>query len=155
MEDNFIKRYVGAYLIVYIVLSVLFAASAYIPVLDKLPNSFSFIIAMVSAYWPGQRFAKDYGRKPDKAEKHRFARIGFAAVTVLSCVVVALLWAFLIPAEDKDALLGSIAGLPAWAYAVIVVLTVLLYYWVMVLGFCTGAKMELKALEKQRAKGQI
>jgi uncharacterized membrane protein YidH (DUF202 family) len=155
MEHNFFKRYVCAYLLVYVGLSILFAATAFVPVLDKIPDSFGVVIAMISALWPGQRFAEDYGRKPDKSEKRRFAATTLGIVTVLSCVVLAVLWMFFIPAADKDETLRSLAGLPAWGYVAIVALVGALYYWVIVLGFCMGAKNQIKAMEKKRAKGGV
>lgn len=151
MEHNFFKRYVCAYLLVYVGLSILFAATAFVPMLDKIPDSFGVVIAMISALWPGQRFAEDYGRKPDKSEKHRFAATTFA-VLLLSCIVLATLSA-LYTGKDKYALLSDLPGLPAWGYVAIVALVAALHYWVIVLGFCMGAKNQIKAMEKKRAKG--
>lgn len=154
MEHNFYRRYVGSYLTVYVVLTLLIGLLAALPVLDQLPSSFSIIIALISAYWPAHLFVKDHGRVPDKVEKRRFALANLLAVTVLSLVVSALVWNLAIPLEEREAIMRELMITPFWVFTIVIILFTGLYYFLIGWAFGWGAKLQLKAIEKAKEKGR-
>lgn len=155
MKDTFYTRYVGRYVGAYIIMTALFAATAFVPALDGIPNSFAIVIAMIAAYWPGMRFAQDHNRRPEKSEKRKFAAASLLIVTVLSGLVFALIWAMVVSPEEKDMLREQFADFQMWWFIPIMFVVLLIYYGVIGWGFSTGAKMQLKAAEKAQAKGKV
>lgn len=154
MEDNFYRRYVGSYLITYIGLSFLLTALAYLPFLDSLPGSFNIVIALVSAILPAYLFVKDHGRAPDALEKRRFAAVNLVIVSLLSIAVLACLWNFVMLPEEREALTMELMHTPFWVFAVVTILFFGLYYLGIGWAFGWAAKLQLKAIDKQKEKGR-
>lgn len=154
MEHNFYRRYVGSFLIVYVGLTLLVGLLAMLPVLERLPSSFSFVIALISAYWPAHLFVKDHGRVPDREEKKRFAIANLLAVTALSVVVMVLIWNLVIPLEERASIKQELMITPFWVFIFAFIIFVGLYYLAIGWAFGWTAKLQLKAVEKAKEKGR-
>lgn len=152
MEHNFYRRYTGSYLAVYVVLTMLYAATAYVPVLAARPDSLNFLIAMISAYLPARLFAKDHERLPDKTEKQRFATLGLIAVTIFSAIALVLVWRFLVLPEDKEVLLAELSIVPIWIFTIVLILVTGFYYLLTYWTFGWMVGLQLKAIKKDREK---
>lgn len=152
MEHNFYRRYTGSYLAVYVVLTMLYAATAYVPVLAARPDSLNFLIAMISAYLPASLFAKDHERLPDKTEKQRFATLGLIAVTIFSAIALVLVWRFLVLPEDKEVLLAELSIVPIWIFTIVLILVTGFYYLLIYWTFGWMVGLQLKAIKKDREK---
>lgn len=152
MSDNFYFRYCGLYLLPYVGLTLAVIAIAYFTGWEP-PSVLNLIIAMCSSYYPAYQFVKDHNRAPEKPEKRRFAGATLLIITVLSTVFVAGL-AAIVPGLREE-LEFMVEQLGAGVFAVIVVVTLLFYYLAIGWGFGQGAKMQIKALEKQREKGTL
>lgn len=150
MRDNFYFRYCGLYLVPYIGLSLAVIAITIFTSWQP-PSVLSIIIAMVSGYYPAYQFVKDHNRAPTKSEKHRFTLATLILIFALSTVAVGIFMA-IVPglSEQIKMMMDQLSG---GVFAGIIIVTMLIYYGVILLGFGMGAKMQIKALEKQRAKG--
>jgi len=114
----------------------------------NLPSVTSLIIAMVSGFYPGTLFVKDFGRLPEKSERRRFAVASLIVITIFSFIAVTAIF-LLVGATMKDAS-DFFTRLPVWVMPVIAVVVMALYYFVIGSGFKTGAKIQLKAQGKSK-----
>jgi hypothetical protein len=144
-----ILRYSGLYLIPYIGLSLaLTIGSALIG--WEPPSVLSFVIAMVSSYYPAYQFVKDLGRAPNKSEKHSFAGTTLLVTTALSGLFLAAIAVILPELREQVALMMEELG--AGVFFLIIAATLLLFYGSIYFGFDQGVKMQIKVIEKSRTK---
>lgn len=141
-SDNFVKRYCGLYALYFIGGTVLLAVISAIINWDS-SSAMSFVIAMIAAHAPGDKFARDYGRLPEKQEKRRFSIICTLIAVLLPLLPTAVLFGFL-TAEERAAFFAPYANVPVWIWLATIPVALLVCYWLIGWGFSIGAKRVIK-----------
>lgn len=140
---NFIMYYIGF-------LAALVAVDIFTDI--TLPSSMGLLVVLFAANGPGTKFFEETGRLPEKPEKRKMCLSLLAVVLVLGVIQVG---APLLLASDPEEILPGINTMSPVAMLVIILVSGLLAYAMLLLGFGMGAKNALKAQEKKDADKAI
>lgn len=152
-SDNFVKRYCGLYGLYFIGGTISLAAISAIINWDS-SASMSLVIAMIAAYAPGDKFARDHGRLPEKHEKRRFSIVCTLIAIFLPLLPMALLLCFLTP-DERAGFFAPYAEVPVWVWLVTMPVGLLLCYLLISWGFSKGAKLVIKHNNKAPRKDDL
>lgn len=152
LDKEFYKKYCGQFIVANLVIVFLVVTIAVI-FKWEIPSSFSLVLAMISAYYPASSFIKINGRLPTKSETRHFSFGSLVAACILSSLYVGLAYV-LAGKEDLEDLTG-LAGLISKSpivFFVIVIVSLAITYFMISFGFKSGAKNQMKQVEKLAQK---